>query len=97
MRPSPPSHPSAQQSPHSQPPPHGQILSNQVHNTAYNLSTYCAFHEIRNSTEARLVDKNLNFSAAQNCQTRSNFEIYYSLSTFVLKYLILSLQSYYNT
>lgn len=30
MRPSPPSHPSAQQSPHSQPPSHGQMLSNQV-------------------------------------------------------------------
>ncbi|CAI6371666.1 unnamed protein product [Macrosiphum euphorbiae] len=29
MRPSPPSHPSAQQSPHSQPPSHGQMLSNQ--------------------------------------------------------------------
>jgi len=32
MRPSPPSHPSAQQSPHSQPPSHGQMLSNQVCN-----------------------------------------------------------------
>lgn len=30
MRPSPPSHPSAQQSPHSQPPSHGQMISNQV-------------------------------------------------------------------
>ncbi|XP_025410184.1 single-stranded DNA-binding protein 3-like isoform X5 [Sipha flava] len=29
MRPSPPSHPSAQQSPHSQPPSHGQMISNQ--------------------------------------------------------------------
>ncbi|VVC41039.1 Hypothetical protein CINCED_3A009676 [Cinara cedri] len=29
MRPSPPSHPSAQQSPHPQPPSHGQMLSNQ--------------------------------------------------------------------
>jgi len=35
MRPSPPSHPSAQQSPHSQPPPHPQMLSNQVKNWNY--------------------------------------------------------------
>lgn len=35
MRPSPPSHPSAQQSPHSQPPSHGQMLSNQVYYLFY--------------------------------------------------------------
>jgi len=52
-----------------------------------------AFQEIGDSTAARLVDESLNFSAGQNRQTRGKIEIYYSLSTFVLKFLILSLQS----
>lgn len=51
MRPSPPSHPSAQQSPHSQPPSHGQILSNQVctiYKLVYLYVTYMRMKIIQN-------------------------------------------------